>query len=79
MIYFLTTCFLDITYGVIHWTAQKLFSYFFIQANNKIEYNDLFLKQEHFIKQQTYLVDNYKQIIEKQQKQIDKLLHQSDF
>ena len=78
MIYFLTTCILDVTYGLVHWTSQKVFSYFFTPADNRLLYNDIFLKQEHFIQQQTYLVENYKQIIEKQQTQINTLLNQSE-
>lgn len=79
MIYFLTTCILDITYGIVHWTSHKLFSYFFLQTDNRIEYKDLLSNQIKFIQQQSFLVEDYKQIIEKQQNQIDSLLNHSEF
>jgi len=73
MIYFLTNCVLDVTYGIMHWTSYKIFSYFFKYPNdNRIE--DFVLIQENMLLHHTTLVNNYKNIIEQQQKQINLML-----
>lgn len=77
MIYLLTTCILDLTYGVIDWTARKLFSYMYRSTYYQpvLTYSDMLENQQKLLDKQTQLVKNYQQIIEQQQEKIDTLLN----
>ena len=77
MIYFVTTLFLDVTYGVIDWTARKIFSYVYKNTYTQpvLKLTDILEKQQKLLDKQTHIVQNYRQIIEKQQEEIDVLLN----
>ena len=80
MIYLLTTCILDITYGVIDWSARKFFSYIYrsSSAQHVLGYSDILEIQKELLDKQTQLVENYQQIIEQQQEKIDALLNYNE-
>lgn len=81
MIYLLTTCILDVTYGIIDWTTRKLFSYAYrnIYSQPVLTFADILEEQQNMLNNQKKLVENYQQIIEQQQEKIDKLLNYSKF
>lgn len=73
MIYFITTCILDVTVGIIHWTSSQIFSYIWNRksSNKYIEYISI---QNEYLQEHVKITNNYKNIIQDQQKQIEKLL-----
>lgn len=73
MIYFITTCILDVTAGIIHWTSNQIFSYIWNRkpTDKYIEYMSI---QHEYLQQHIKITNEYKNIIQAQQKQIQSLL-----